>query len=95
MKKVKLMLVSLSILAVVGAALAFKARVNPQICTAPTVNGTCPANYFCPTPKKVQPGGPSDFICTTPTIANGSDLCHVTPLETVKCGIISVNSTPE
>jgi hypothetical protein len=63
MKKVKIMLLSLTILAVVGAALAFKAREITKFCTA-VYNDGCPAK--CPnlvTSKSTNESGP--VYCTT------------------------------
>ena len=55
MKKLKIMLLSFALLAIVGGALAFKAKFNEQFCTAITNGGTsalCAAgaglNKFCP-----------------------------------------------
>jgi hypothetical protein len=66
MKKVKLMLVSLSVLAVVGAALAFKAKDTGEFCTAPLNQDgkTCPQN--CPNDRFLTLGQ-GDFICTQTT----------------------------
>ena len=47
MKKVKIMLLSLALFAVVGAALAFKARFLETYCTTNPVGTTCPAANLC------------------------------------------------
>jgi hypothetical protein len=49
MKKVKLMLLSLSVLAVAGGALAFKVKQDLSYCTAPTVIGIPCKELACPT----------------------------------------------
>lgn len=79
MKKVKIMLLSLSLVAVVGGALAFKSTYNRTFCTAPTsVDGSqaC-VNVTCP--NKVSGStfvdGEGDFICTTQTGGNIEDPC--------------------
>lgn len=65
MKKVKIMLMSMAILAIVGGALAFKAKFTTEFCTlttttggaltcpitlATTLNGTIPVEYTFPEP---------------------------------------------
>jgi hypothetical protein len=45
MKKIKIMLLSLALFAVVGGALAFKARFTDSFCTAPYLGGSAP---LCP-----------------------------------------------
>jgi hypothetical protein len=77
MKKVKLMLLSLSILAVVGGALAFTAKTGPLYCTANTVlvNGVTTCPDFCHTEGKIQAGVGTDNICTTTTSADPDNPC--------------------
>lgn len=51
MKKVKVMLLSLLVFAVVGGALAFKAKFDQEFCTAPAValgGGVFVCPVFCP-----------------------------------------------
>lgn len=71
------MLLSLSILVVVGGALAFKANSGTLYCTAHTVliDGiiTCPD--FCNTQGRLMQGPPSDNICTTTTSGITADPC--------------------
>jgi hypothetical protein len=100
MKKVKLMLLSLSILAVVGGALAFTARGAYDFCTAPTVdeNPTLAClNQACPTRASLKDGTSEDkFICTTTTSLVSSRPCkkadNITPLD---CTITSAQITKE
>jgi len=95
MKKVKLMLVSLSVFAVVGGALAFTAKSGPKVCTADVLgDGSCP--QYCPTAKKLSLNPTSAFICTAPLVINGFDDCHVVSgAQTTVCIITSTNSTVE
>jgi hypothetical protein len=78
MKKIKFMLLSLALIAVVGGALGFKARFHDSFCTAPAVdNGsgvfTCQipgqATLSCPNPVSASttqtPAGNLDIVCTT------------------------------
>lgn len=66
MKKLKVMLLSFAVIAVVGGALAFKTKYSVSYCTAATVAGnppTCPAH--CPTlieSQKIVSTG--TFVCT-------------------------------
>jgi hypothetical protein len=90
MKKVKLMLLSLSILAVVGGALAFTAKTGQKFCTAKYTNA-CPQK--CPTPAQLKDGSSSDFVCTTPTTNDIDHPCDVSGVA-LDCGP-SVNQTIE
>lgn len=75
MKKVKLMLLSLSILAVVGGALAFTAKTGTTYCTADVdSNGNCPA--ICPLPGKLSPVITTKFVCTTTSVGTAADPCN-------------------
>jgi hypothetical protein len=67
MKRVKLMLLSLSVLAVVGAALAFNVKQGQFFCTAPTLSGGSCAQA-CPNRAQLTETVPGNFICTTITI---------------------------
>jgi hypothetical protein len=94
MKKVKLMLLSLSILAVVAGALAFKVNTGVQICTAAVkTDGTCPA--FCPSPRFLADTPPTQFICTAPTIVGGINACQTDATHTTACNVNSVLSALE
>jgi hypothetical protein len=71
MKKVKLMLVSLTVLAVVGGALAFTAKQGDQFCTAEVdALSSCPAE-FCPDLASITPTTDPIFLCSTPSVNNG------------------------
>ncbi|NII25841.1 hypothetical protein HB364_12150 [Pseudoflavitalea sp. X16] len=75
MKRIKFMLLSLSLVAVVGGALAFKAKYTTAYCVAalPAV-GTCgQANKFCPNKIDFQTTTETgDFVCTTTPDAAGN-----------------------
>lgn len=66
MKRIKIMLTSLALFAVVGGALAFKANFNGTFCTAtPGTPGPNVCAKACPNfTTKVQPGSTGDFVCT-------------------------------
>lgn len=65
MKRIKVMLMSMLLLAVVGGALAFKAKFDKSFCTTtPAAGNTCP-NLCLPTP----------LANTTTTIVGGVALC--------------------
>lgn len=69
MKRVKIMLLSLALFAVVGGALAFKAKYNIKFCTAPTeVGKACTQVAACPN-LVVNSTTTNDagiqFVCTT------------------------------
>ena len=63
MKKIKIMLLSLALFAVVGAALAFKARFLTQYCTTNIVGSQCPAANAC-------------LLTTSTTIAATIPVCY-------------------
>lgn len=67
MKKVRIMLMSLLLLAVVGGALAFKVKFDVEYCTAAATNGTCPSGKLCPN------------YAIDKTISDGGTLCTVAP----------------
>ena len=62
MKRIKFMLLSLTLLAVVGGALAFKAKFITPICTTTTVGAG--ANPTCPSPRLYQVGGVASIYTT-------------------------------
>lgn len=71
MKKIKIMLMSLALFAIVGGALAFKARFNQAFCTANPINGSCPIGKKCPNlafPSAINPAGPVGPFCTTTAV---------------------------
>jgi len=88
------MLLSLSILAVVGGALAFTVKSGTRFCTALPVSNAC-TNVVCPTGTPLQAGGVGEYLCTAPTIIGGFDECHVTQQQPVQCGSTSANSAIE
>ena len=68
MKKVKMMLLSLSLVAVVGGTLAFKARFDQAFCTASPQNGACPSVLACLNKnisKIIDQAGTQNLVCTT------------------------------
>jgi flagellar basal body-associated protein FliL len=50
MKKVKIMLLSLLVLAVAGGAMAFNVRFNQQFCTTVAIQDSDTQQYTCPEP---------------------------------------------
>jgi hypothetical protein len=48
MKTVKIMLIAIAVFAVVGGALAFKAKYSMHFCTAELINDQCPEDNICP-----------------------------------------------
>jgi len=78
MKKVKLMLLSLSILAIVAAALAFTVKGNARLCTAlpdssfPFCDKDCPNDN-----RKLKLNtGSGNSLCTAPTNGNSANPCQ-------------------
>lgn len=68
MKKVKIMLLSLLVWAVVGGTLAFKVKFGNSYCTTPADANTCRFNArTCP-----------NFV-TNSTISEGTEACTTTP----------------
>jgi len=89
MKKVKLMLLSLSILAVVGGTLAFTAKTGAKICTAVVDSqGHCPT--YCDIAAKKSNTNPASFMCTIDAVVGGVDQCHTILTQTALCGAASV-----
>lgn len=80
MKRVKIMLMSFALLAVVAGALAFKAKFVSDYCTTTAVQNaqgqfTCPAGNLCTTTpmlsrQEATIGG--TLFCTTPVPAGGN-----------------------
>jgi hypothetical protein len=77
MKKVKVMLTVTVVLGTVGGVLAFKAKRTVEYCTAPTVNGGCPANYVCP----------NGALNQKVTAVGGVTKCYVEIANTANCAI--------
>ena len=71
MKKLKFMLLSFAMVAVVGGALAFKAKYSTSYCTGVVpASGIC-LNAACPNLviHKTTAGGVAPFVCTTTPVA--------------------------
>jgi hypothetical protein len=86
MKKVKIMLLSLLVLAVVGGAMAFNARTTTKFCTiAPNQDGSCPTSpASCPitaTTQKVTTGT-GLTVCYTTDLGQFNDCSGVTTCTT-------------
>jgi len=62
MKKAKIMLTAIAVLAVVGGALAFKARQNPNLFYCATVNGV--PNICTTSPYSSISGNPTTYPIT-------------------------------
>jgi hypothetical protein len=94
MKRVKLMLLSFSVLAVVAGALAFNAKGTTDMCYAATVAGpnycgTTLSPKSCPTrTTKGDFKSGATFVCTAPTSGNSNSPCT-----NVNCDITSYEST--
>jgi hypothetical protein len=75
MKKIKFMLLSLSLYAVVGTTLAFKAMFWREYCIAPVqANGTC--GVTCPALTNSTTIDAEEFFCTTTPFAGGCKDSH-------------------
>lgn len=78
MKKVRLMLLSFTVLATVGAALAFNANGLVRFCTAAIVNNSC-INVFCANDRTGNHDSTFGlWMCTTPTSGNVTNPCPPT-----------------
>jgi hypothetical protein len=85
MKKVKIMLMAIAVLAVVGGALAFKANFNETFCTMnPIEDPTTAVGDVCPvvdalkiTTLNAFPAwiADPDFVETYTTVENGPEFC--------------------
>jgi hypothetical protein len=91
MKKVKLMLVSLSVLAVVGGALAFTAKSGTQFCSTLADQSSVCANFTCPNLAKIKATTDAVFICTAQSVDN---VCNPGGV-TVQCAGNPIRSTNE
>jgi len=70
MKKLKIMLLSLALFAVVGGALAFKAKFQKAYCTAPVqANGTC--GIACDAFTRSTTIDATESFCTTTPFQGG------------------------
>ena len=78
MKKIKMMLLSFALLAVVGGALAFKAKFNQQMCyritTGAGANPICPLRLTTSTTTTVQADAKNIYYTTTPQDLQGFGL---------------------
>jgi hypothetical protein len=84
MKKLKLMLLSFALLTVAGGALAFKAILCEEYCTAlPNAAGNCTisvgVNKFCPTRQNATAEGGVERIplCYTTDDSDGNFDCKI------------------
>ena len=90
MNKLKVMLLSFVLVAVVGGALAFKAKYDISYCTAPTDPGavSCPSTKACPNLTI------HSYICST-----GTFVCTANPVvgrcSGVECGTTSAQICDE
>jgi hypothetical protein len=94
MKRIKFMLTSLALFAVVGGALAFKARFATSYCTAPTVANQACNIQTCPNlvVNSTTVGANAAFVCTT--LAPNADCTTLDPEGNVTdatCGAISTS----
>jgi hypothetical protein len=71
MKRIKIMLLSLTLLAVVGGALAFKAKFSNPICYTDVYNIAL-GKTSCPTPKGVKNDPLKNKTFHTTTVNGGS-----------------------
>jgi len=89
MKKVKLMLLSFTVLATVGGVLAFNVKGPLRFCTAATVNNSC-INVFCANDKTGSLHSGSPWMCTTPTSGLIFNPCKNSSGTTLPCNTASV-----
>jgi hypothetical protein len=96
MKKVKIMLLSLALFAVVGGALAFKAKYNKSFCTTDAYWNQDLANplYYCAFDPgtgvtTTTCGGNKVFLSTIdPAIGAIKKVCTTTTLNQVNCNVV-------
>jgi hypothetical protein len=90
MKKVKIMLFSLALFAVVGGALAFKAKVNKNYCTAVWDGNNCART--CPNFEGNSTTlDATNLVCT---VLAPNTQCTISPGVTVDC-VASTSIKPE
>ena len=75
MKRVKIMLLSFSLLAIVGGALAFKARFTAPLCYTTEYIAGSKTTCTLLTDFKFEAGNPSTFYTTTPVVFLGEETC--------------------
>lgn len=75
MKRIKIMLLSFALLAIVGGALAFKARFSDFLCY--TTQYIANSKTTCPTLTgfKEEELNPATFYTTTPIVIAGESTC--------------------
>src|SRR5438034_11778642 len=104
MKKIKFMLLSLALLAVVGGALAFKAKYSVSFCTtkAVQINGisTCidalGVTLKCPNKVVMSTTQLNGQFCTTPTfLVGGVATCTAADGTNHICARTSYNVLPD
>ena len=88
MKKLKIMLLSLALFAIVGGVLAFKTKILTAYCTASVINGGSCANVLCSNltiGAKCLSGG--ILRCYTTPVANQPNHCpnNCLPIPTTLC----------
>jgi hypothetical protein len=101
MKKIKIMLLSFALLAIIGSALAFKAKFSEEYCTAlPNAAGNCTVsvgvNKACPTQLHgtIEGGIERIAYCYTTDDADGNFDCkinNVTPLCITTTTLLTTN----
>jgi hypothetical protein len=92
MKRIKLMLLSLTVLAVVGGALAFNVRGVTKYCTAtPDVFGICPAVCVDFQTKGLVFDPNAPLVCTTTTSGISTRPCKDANLNDLPCTLTSTS----
>jgi len=94
MKRIKLMLLSLKILAVIGGALAFTAKTGPSYCTTSTVDGISCENLSCPIFNRLKETS-GNFLCTTTSTFVASRPCRFANGNVLPCATTSAQLTIE
>jgi len=84
MKRIKIMLIAVTVLGVTGGLLAFKAKRSGLFCTRSTVNGVCPSGARCPNGLAANFNATGALVCYTITdditkcSLNGGIACNLT-----------------
>ena len=91
MKKVKFMLLSLALIAVVGGALAFKAKFSTTFCT--TFARQNAGNYFCTAANGAALACPTTYTGTVDIQAasGATTICTADVGSDQKCGVNCIN----
>ncbi|MCS3800137.1 hypothetical protein [Niastella sp. OAS944] len=85
MKRVKIMLLSLLVLAVAGGAMAFNAKRTTKFCTIATLsNGSCPTSpSSCALyTGQTNAGGTGDVVCYTTQLSAQNNCSGITSCTT-------------